>query len=93
MIHHCTSINQFSIANDFIRLKDEQKQAVKELLQKILAHYNYQGELIRKEARGADVLAHNASNEKVKSLIEYNLTSFEDGLAKTLDWYQAKFSG
>lgn len=76
-----------------VNISTDNQHTVKELLQKILAHYNYQGELIRKEARGADVLAHNASNEKVKSLIEYNLTSFEDGLAKTLDWYQAKFSG
>ncbi len=76
-----------------VNISTDNQCTVKELLQKILTHYNYQGELVRKEARGADVLAHNASNEKVKSLIEYNLTPFENGLATTLDWYQAKFSG
>ena len=76
-----------------VNISTDNQYTVKNLLQMILTHYNYQGELVRKEARGADVLAHNASNEKVKSLIDYNLTSFGDGLAKTLDWYQAKFSG
>lgn len=76
-----------------VNISTDNQYTVKDLLQMILTHYDYQGELIRKEARGADVLAHNASNEKVKSLIDYNLTPFDDGLAKTLDWYQAKFSG
>jgi len=48
----------------------------------------YQGEISQKEARGADVECHNASNEKVKSMIDYQLTSFEDGLLKTVKWYQ-----
>jgi len=76
-----------------VNISTDNQYTVKDLLQMILTHYDYQGELIRKEARGADVLAHNASNEKVKSLIDYNLTPFDEGLAKTLDWYQAKFSG
>ena len=76
-----------------VNISTDNQYTVKDLLQMILTHYDYQGELIRKEARGADVLAHNVSNEKVKSLIDYNLTPFDDGLAKTLDWYQAKFSG
>jgi len=67
--------------------------SVKELLGKIISYYGYEGELVRKEARGADVLTHNASNEKVKELIDYNLTSFDDGLSKTLDWYKDKFAG
>lgn len=76
-----------------VNISTDNQYTVKDLLQMILTHYDYQGELIRKEARGADVLAHNASNEKVKRLIDYNLTPFDEGLAKTLDWYQAKFSG
>tara|TARA_R110000851_G_scaffold303218_1_gene460745 strand:+ start:6266 stop:7231 length:966 start_codon:yes stop_codon:yes gene_type:complete len=76
-----------------VNISTDNQCSVKNLLQKILSHYNYKGELVEKEARGADVLGHNASNEKVKSLIEYNLTPFNDGLAETLDWYKAKFSG
>lgn len=64
---------------------------VKALLDQIITYYDYTGEVLEKEARGADVLTHNASNAKVTGLITYSLTPFDDGLATTLDWYQAKF--
>lgn len=80
-------------AGESVNISTDNCVTIKELLTKIIAHYGYQGELVRKEARGADVLTHNASNAKVKGLISYNLTSFEDGLAETLDWYKAKFIG
>lgn len=80
-------------AGESVNISTDNCVTIKELLTKIIAHYDYQGELVRKEARGADVLTHNASNAKVKKLISYNLTSFEDGLAETLDWYKAKFTG
>jgi len=67
--------------------------SIKELLDKIITYYGYSGELLRKKARGADVLTHNASNEKIKKLISYNLTPFEKGLADTLDWYREEFTG
>ena len=65
--------------------------SVKTLLSKIIDHYGYTGEVLKKEARGADVQTHNASNAKVRALISYNLTPFEEGLAATLDWYRTKF--
>jgi UDP-glucose 4-epimerase len=65
--------------------------SIKVLLEKIIGYYGYTGEVLAKEARGADVLTHNASNAKVSELISYNLTPFEEGLATTLDWYKAKF--
>ena len=67
--------------------------SVKTLLSKIIDHYGYTGEVLKKEARGADVLTHNASNAKVSALISYNLTPLDEGLAATLDWYKAKFKG
>ncbi|MDA9963512.1 GDP-mannose 4,6-dehydratase [Gammaproteobacteria bacterium] len=65
--------------------------SMKDLLKKICDHYNYSGEILNKEPRGADVLTHNASNTKIKELISYNLTPFKDGLKATLDWYKAVF--
>jgi UDP-glucose 4-epimerase len=65
--------------------------SVKTLLSKIIDHYGYTGEVVKKEARGADVLTHNANNAKVSALISYNLTPLDEGLAATLDWYKAKF--
>ena len=79
-------------AGESVNISTDNCCTVKNLLDKIIAHYEYNGELVNKEARGADVLTHNASNEKVKSLISYSLTSFEEGLAETLDWYRNEFS-
>lgn len=44
--------------------------------------------ILYKEARKADVECHNASNKKIKSLIDYQLTSFDQGLEKTVKWYK-----
>ena len=65
--------------------------SVKTLLDKIIVHFEYTGEVISKEARGADVQTHNASNAKISEMISYKLTPFEEGLATTLDWYKNKF--
>jgi UDP-glucose 4-epimerase len=65
--------------------------SVRALLSKIIDHYGYTGEVLAKEARGADVMTHNASNAMVSKLITYNLTPFDEGLEATLDWYKSKF--
>jgi len=39
------------------------------------------------------VLCHNASNQKVRALIDYSLTDFETGLRETLDWYVERIGG
>ena len=74
-----------------VNISTDNCSTVKGLLNKIIAHYGYTGAVLKKEARSADVLTHNASNTKVNELISYSLTPFDDGLATTLDWYQAKF--
>jgi UDP-glucose 4-epimerase len=66
---------------------------IKNLLESIIKHYGYGGELIVKNARASDVQTHNASNAKVNELITYDLTTFDEGLATTLDWYKKKFEG
>jgi UDP-glucose 4-epimerase len=72
---------------DNINISTDNTCSVEDLISRICAHYGYRGEILRKEARKADVLCHIASNAKVKSLIEYLLTSFDQGLRDTLDWY------
>ena len=59
-----------------VNISTDNTCSIKALLGKIIKFYAYEGDLVRKEARGSDVLTHNASNEKVKSLISYSLTSF-----------------
>ena len=76
---------------DSVNISTDNCCSVKNLLGKIIYHYGYQGEVLAKDARGADVLTHNASNAKVNKLISYNLTPFDEGLTTTLDWYKAQF--
>lgn len=80
-------------AGESINVSTDNTCSIKALLEKIIAHYGYTGEVVKRQARGADVLTHNASNEKVQRMISYNLTPFDIGLVQTLDWYRDKFTG
>ena len=71
-----------------INISTDGQISMKEVIHKIAGLMEYQGEILMKPARGADVEAHNASNTKVKSMIDYQLTTFERGLATTVKWYQ-----
>ena len=76
-----------------VNISTDNQVTINELVPAICAHYGYTGPVLRKEARKSDVLRHNASNEKVRAMIDYQLTPFEKGLAQTLDWYRAELGG
>lgn len=78
---------------DSVNISTDNTCAVADLVARICAHYGYSGEILRKEARKADVQCHVASNAKIMSLIEYRLTPFEQGLRETLDWYARRLGG
>lgn len=61
---------------------------VNDLIGKIAAYMDYKGEILRKEARNADVLCHNASNAKLKTMIGFEPTPFDEGLQTTIEWYK-----
>lgn len=71
-----------------INISTDGQISMKEVVAKIVKLMDYKGEILDKPARGADVECHNASNIKIKSMIDYQLTSFDDGLAKTIEWYK-----
>lgn len=71
-----------------INISTDGQISMKDVIEKIACLMKYEGEILNKPARGADVECHNASNSKVKSMIDYQLTSFENGLAKTVEWYK-----
>ncbi|WP_374079921.1 dTDP-glucose 4,6-dehydratase [Bdellovibrio bacteriovorus] len=73
---------------DSVNISTDGQVSIKDLIQQISSLMGYKGEVLHKEARGADVETHNASNQKVKKLILYRLTPFEVGLRQTLDWYK-----
>lgn len=64
--------------------------SVEDLIEKICKTMGYDGEIVRKERRGADVDCHNATNALVKSLIEFDPICIDEGLFLTLDWYKRR---
>lgn len=74
-------------AGDNVNISTDNQIAIADLIGRICRHMGYNGEVLQKEARKSDVLCHKASNMRVKSLIDYRLTPFEEGLPSTLDWY------
>lgn len=71
-----------------VNISTDGQVTVRDLLDRICKHYGYTGPIDNKPARAADVHCHNASNEKVKTMIDFDLTPFEAGLAETLEWYR-----
>jgi len=78
---------------DSVNISTDNQISIRDLLHKICTDMNYNGEIVQKAERKSDVLCHNASNHKVKELIQYTLTPFEQGLAKTLEWYSQHLHG
>ncbi len=73
-----------------VNVSTDNQLSIRDLLQQICAGMNYQGEVLNKPERKSDVLCHNASNEKIREMIDYSLTPFDQGLKETLEWYQHK---
>lgn len=75
-------------SGETVNISTDNQISITELIERICKAFDYSGEILRKPARHSDVLCHNASNEKVKALIQYSLTPFDKGLADTLAWYR-----
>lgn len=74
-------------AGESVNISTDNQISIASLIELISLELSYLGAVASKPGRVADVLCHNASNEKVKSLIDYSLTPFDDGLRETLNWY------
>ncbi|MBN1183786.1 MAG: GDP-mannose 4,6-dehydratase [Bacteroidales bacterium] len=75
-------------AGESINISTDGQIAIKNVVKKVAESMAYNGEILFKEVRKSDVQCHNASNKKIKSMIEYSLTPFDIGLKKTLEWYR-----
>lgn len=73
-----------------VNISTDNQISIRDLLQKICTEMCYTGEIVKKAERKSDVICHNASNEKIQSMIDYSLTPFDLGLSETLAWYQQK---
>lgn len=74
-------------AGESVNISTDNQVTIGSLVIKIAEILGFDGQIIRKPARQADVLCHNASNQKVRGLIDYSLTDFDAGLRETLAWY------
>jgi UDP-glucose 4-epimerase len=75
-------------AGDSVNISTDNQLTVAELLPRICRDMGYTGEIINKPGRKSDVLCHNASNDKIQTMIDYTLTPFDSGLRDTLAWYR-----
>lgn len=71
-----------------VNISTDNQILIRDLLLRICVEMDYRGEIVKKPERKSDVLCHNASNEKIRKMINYSLTSFDRGLCDTLAWYQ-----
>lgn len=87
-------INLFPVMKrgDSVNISTNNQVKIKNLISMICQEMHYKGEIVHKPERHADVECHNASNEKLKTLIDFKLTHFDDGLRQTLQWYKTELT-
>jgi UDP-glucose 4-epimerase len=77
---------------DNINISTDGQVTIREVVERVCALMGYCGEIDRKESRSSDVFCHHASNAKIKGMINFQLTPFEEGLVKTIEWYKENFA-
>ena len=75
-------------AGDEVNVSACHKCSMRDLITQICQLMDYQGQIVTKPRRGADVECHNATNAKLCSLIDFKPIPFLQGLDKTLQWYK-----
>lgn len=80
-------------AGQTVNISTDNQISIADLIGRICEELDYRGEIVRKPPRPSDVLYHNASNARVRQMINYSLTPFDQGLALTLNHYRAAFEG
>lgn len=74
-------------SGESVNISTDNEVSIADLIQMICDQLGYKGEILQQPARHADVACHHASNEKLRSLIDFSITPFDEGLATTLAWY------
>ena len=75
-------------SGDSVNISSDNQIKISDLIDLISRKMEYEGKVIRKDRRESDVDAHLACNKKIKGLINYSLTNFDEGLNKTISWYK-----
>ena len=71
-----------------VNISTDNELSIAELLPMICQTLDYKGDIVRKSGRKSDVQRHTSSNQKLRSMIDYHLTPFPQGLGETLAWYR-----
>jgi len=74
--------------SESVNISTDGQISMRDVITKISDIMEFKGEVLNKPSRRADVECHNASNAKVKSMIDYQLTPFDFGLKDTIQWYK-----
>lgn len=80
------------VPGDSVNISTDGQFPIEDVVGKVAALMGYGGPILRKPGRESDVFCHNSSNAKIRKMIEYRLTPFDEGLRKTVDWYRKDFS-
>ena len=80
-------------AGESINISTDGHVKIREIIEKVCTLMGYSGTITKKESRSSDVFCHNASNAKIKAMINFRLTSLDEGMNKTIEWYKASFTG
>jgi UDP-glucose 4-epimerase len=75
-----------------VNITSEQTMTIARTVELICEITGYDGEIITRPPRGADVQCHDASSALLKSMIDFAPTRFMDGLRQTVDWYWENLS-
>ena len=82
-------IKLFSVIDkgEIVNISSENEITIKDLVQMISSKMSYNGGIEIQGNRNSDVIRHNGSSKKLKSLIEQEVTNFDIALSKTIEWY------
>ena len=78
-------------AGESVNISAENCIAIGGLIEHIAKEMDFEGEIVRRPGRASDVACHNASSAKLKKLVDFRVTPFDEGLRRTLAWYRTNF--
>ena len=78
-------------SGDTVNVSTDNQTKIIDVVKKICEIMDCKYDIDYLPARSSDVQYHNADNSKIKSMINYNLTPFNDGMIHTINWYKNEF--
>ena len=78
--------------NEPIILSTSEEMSIKDIVEIIAQHMNYKGNIIFDETKPDGQYRKPSDNTKLKSYLpDYKFTSFEEGIKKTVNWFEENY--